>query len=143
MSDKIREGFAENISDELQAAIDKTGYRFMHNTEEFKSSQDLFKKSFVSIVSDSLDIIMSAVVSLAVGIKGEGEEAVVNYDKSKPLIINWRINQLENSDCGYYRARLTCYTSEQYEENKEREFLSLVECKCNPFNPHYKGGCNE
>ena len=146
MGKTIKEGFCDNASEELQAAIDRTGYKFMHSTEQFKSSVDCFGYKFVSVVSDDIDIVMSAVVSLALGVKQEGDEAVTKFDKSEPLIINWRIKpSMGGVNYDYHRLRLTCYTMSNYKANAGREVRipDSIICKCNPLSPFYKSDNNE
>lgn len=117
---KLIEGVATNISKSFQAAIDKSGYKFMHSSENFNTCNDCFNHPFVTVASDSLDIIMSTVVSMAIGIKWEGDEAVVCHDKNEPLVINWRrqlVHRMTDDGPDYYNMRLTCYTQSQYKAN--------------------------
>lgn len=146
MSNIIKDGFCDNISEELQAAIDRTGYRFMHSTEQFKSSIDCFGYKFVSVISDDINIVISTVISLALGVKHEGDKPVTKFDKSDPLIVNWRIKpSMGGVDYDYHRLRLTCYTMSNYEANTGREvhIPDSIICKCNPQSPFYKSDNND
>ena len=133
---KLTNGLCKYISPELQAAIEKSGYKFMHNSGQHGRSMDCFSNPFMTVASDSVDIILSAIISMAVGVKEEGEEVVIDYDKNDPLIIIWRREPSINSGSDYdrpdfYSMRLTCYTKAQYEGKLNNTFIrfSCIRCR--------------